>query len=182
MPGPVFLDGDRVTLRPATEADTSFLLREWNNPAVRASRSDLYPRDRGDLEAYLGGRFGRESRSLALLICHNGDAVGLAILSREQPNDVSFRRGELAFWVAREEWDNGYATAGSRLLLSHAFGRLGLHKVTAAAFESNGGSLRVLEKLGFTEEGRHREEALNGGEWEDFVRFGLLEDEWFGRE
>lgn len=178
MPGPVFLDGEQVTLRVAADEDVPFLLDEWNSPAVRATRSDLYPRGREEVRRYLGGRLGREDRSLALLACVDGEPVGLVLLIREAPNDVEFRQGELAFWIAREHWGNGYATAAARLLLGHAFGRLGLHRVRASTYDDNEASRRVLEKLGFEEEGVDREAALVEGEWVDQVRYGLVEATW----
>lgn len=177
MPGPVFVAGESVTLRPATEEDLPFLAEEWNSPAIRATRGDLYPRDEA-VRRYLGGRLGREDRSLALLVCADAEPVGLVLLIRERPNDVELRQGELAYWTARDAQGEGYATAGSRLLLGHAFDRLGLHKVRARAFAGNDPSRRVLEKLGFREEGVLREEAFVEGAWVDQVYHGLTEPEW----
>ena len=181
MPGPVFLEGDAITLRPATEEDLPFLSAEWNSPAICATRTDLYPRGDEELRRYLGGRLGREDRSLALLVCVDEEPVGLALLIRERPSDVELRQGELAYWTARDAQEEGYATAGSRSLVRHAFDRLGLHKVRARTFADNDPSRRVLEKLGFREEGVLREEAFVDGEWVDQVYYGLTESEWPAR-
>ena len=181
MPGPVFLEGESVTLRPGTEEDLPFLAVEWNSPAIRATRTDLYPRGEEALRRYLGGRLGREDRSLALLVCVDEEPVGLALLIRERPNDVELRQGELAFWTARDARGQGYATAGSGLLLGHAFDRLGLHKVRARRFAGNDPSKRVLEELGFGEEGVLRDEAFVEGEWVDQVYYGLTDAEWRAR-
>lgn len=67
---------------------------------------------------------------------------------------------------------------GRPLLLDHAFGRLGIHRVRATAYETNPASRRVLEKLEFTEERRAREAAYSDGAWVDKVWFGLLAGEW----
>lgn len=181
MPGPVFLEGESVTLRPASEEDLPFLAAEWNSPAIRATRTDLYPRGDEDLRRFLGGRLGREDRTLALLVCVDAEPVGLALLIRERPNDAELRQGELAYWTARDAQGAGYATAGSGLLLDHAFDRLGLHKVRARTFAGNDPSRRVLEKLGFSEEGVLREEAFVDGEWVDQVYYGLTDPEWRAR-
>lgn len=178
MPGPVFLKGDQVTLHPAAEDDVPFLLDEWNNPAVRETRSDLYPKGPDDVTRYLGGTAGPDDASVVLLVCVDGEPVGLVLLVRMRPTDTEFRQGELAYWVARDAWGNGYATAASRLLLDHAFGRLGLHRVRAKAFDTNPASHRVLEKLGFSEEGRERDAAYADDQWVDVLRYGLLESEW----
>lgn len=178
MPGPIFLDGGRVTLCPAIEDDLSFLLEHWNNPAVRAMRTDARPTGPEDARRYLGGTLGRNDDSVGLLACTKGDPVGYVMLVRERPNDDTFGRVELAYWVAPEYWGEGYATEAAGLLLDHGFSGLRLHKVTAKAFEFNDRSRRVLEKLGFAKEGVFREEAFVDGGWHDFYRYGLLEDEW----
>jgi len=121
---------------------------------------------------------GRNDDTLGLLVCRDETPVGFAYLIRERPNDPVYRSGELAYWITPDEWGNGYATAASRLLLEHAFDALGLHRIEASAFSSNDASRRVLEKLGFTEEGVARRKALVDGEWTDVVRYGLLEAEW----
>jgi RimJ/RimL family protein N-acetyltransferase len=47
----------------------------------------------------------------------------------------------------------------------------------ATVYAQNDGSRRVLEKVGFTEEGLLRQEGFVGGEHVDVVRCGLLAEE-----
>ena len=178
MPGPVFIDGDDVTLRTATEEEVPFLRKHNDDPRVRASRSVHEPADPDALRRRLGGTMGRDGNSLALLVCDVAEPVGLVYLIREKPNDVAFRHGELAYWITPAEWGNGYATAGAELLVGHAFDELGLHRVSASAFADNDASRRVLEKVGFEREGVARKEAFVDGEWQDVVNYGLLDEEW----
>lgn len=178
MPGPVFLENDAVTLRPADEEDVPFLRKNEQDPRVRASRSVHTPVDADWARRRLGGTLGRNDDTLGLLVCVDGAPVGFVYLLREQPNSQLFRLGELAYWITPSEWGNGYATSAGELLLSHAFDELGLHRVEASALASNDASRRVLEKLGFTEEGTARSESFVDGEWVDKTRYGLLEAEW----
>ena len=62
--------------------------------------------------------------------------------------------------------------------MGYAFDQRRLNKVIANAFDFNAGSRRVLEKVGFTEEGLHREEAFVDGAFVDIYRYGLLAREW----
>ena len=181
MPGPVFLDGDRVTLRPAEREDAAFLRRNLNDPRVRAGRTDVSPTGADDVDSYLGGTMGRHDESIGLLVCVDEEPVGYVLVNRERMGDTEYDRGELAYWVAPDEQGQGYATEASRVLLAHCFDRLGLHKVVARAFASNEGSQRVIEKLGFTREGTFRNEVFLDGEWEDYYRYGLLAAEWDDR-
>lgn len=178
MPGPVFLSGDRLTLRPAEQEDTEFLLRHNNDPRVRATRTAPKPTSRDDVGMFLGGTMGRIDNSISLLVCVDGEPVGQVLLVREKMGDEVYDRGELAFWIAPDQQGNGYATEASTLLVEYAFERLGLHKLTARAFEENVPSQRVIEKLGFTQEGTLRDEVYIDGEWQDYYRYGLLEREW----
>jgi len=178
MPGPIFIDGDHVTLRSATEEDVPFLRKRHDDPRVRATRSVHEPADGDAIRRRLGGTMGRNGDSLALLICDVAEPVGLAYLIREKPNDVTYRHAELAYWITPAEWGNGYATAGARLLVGHAFDELGLHRVSATAFADNDASRRVLEKVGFEKEGVARRQAFVDGEWQDVVNYGLLAEEW----
>ena len=178
MPGPVFLDGDGVTLRTATEADVPFLRENHDDPRVRATRSVHEPADDDWARRRLGGTMGRDGDSLALLVCDGDDPVGLVYLVREDPNAHTRRLGELAYWIAPDEWGNGYATAAADRLVAHAYDDLGLHRVTASAFADNAASRRVLESVGFEEEGVARKAAFVDGDWLDVVRYGLLVEEW----
>lgn len=182
MPGPVFLESDDVSLHPAETEDVPFLRRNVQDPRVRASRSVHTPVDAEWAQRRVGGTMGRNGDTPGLLVCVDGEPVGFVYLLREQPNAQVYRFGELAYWITPDEWGNGYATAASELLVEYAFTELGLHRLEASAFASNDASRRVLEKLGFTEEGAARKAARVDGEWVDKVQFGLLESEWEGRD
>jgi [ribosomal protein S5]-alanine N-acetyltransferase len=58
------------------------------------------------------------------------------------------------------------------------FERLGMHRIWATHHPENVASRRVLDKLGFREEGRRRDDRMIGGQWSDSVVCSLLEDEW----
>lgn len=180
MPGPAFLEGGTVALRPAEEEDIQFLRENASNPEIRASRSHHTPVDGDWARERLGGTLGRSGDTLGLLVCVEKRPVGFVYLLREEPNAQVFKLGELAYWIAPDEWGNGYATAAGGLLVGHGFDELGLHRIKASVFDSNDASKRVLEKLGFTREGVARKEAFVDGSWTDKIQYGLLSDEWTG--
>jgi RimJ/RimL family protein N-acetyltransferase len=79
-------------------------------------------------------------------ICHAGRLVGLAMLSLD-PDAPG--RAELGYWIARPHRRRGYATHGTKVLLSDAFGRMNLVVLSARCPADNPASARVVEKLGF---------------------------------
>jgi RimJ/RimL family protein N-acetyltransferase len=81
--------------------------------------------------------------------------VGLSI-------DAADRSGELGYWVVPEARRRGVATRGSRLLLAHAFDRLGVGAVRLQAAEANAGSNAVALALGFRPVGVLRSSMIAG--------------------
>jgi RimJ/RimL family protein N-acetyltransferase len=55
---------------------------------------------------------------------------------------------EVAWLVARERWQEGFATEGSRAALGHAFAVLGERRAVSLIVPENTASIRVAEKLG----------------------------------
>lgn len=60
---------------------------------------------------------------------------------------------ELGYWLGRVHWGRGHATEAAERVLRYGFEQLDLRFVLAGPFEHNTGSVRVLEKLGFTTTG-----------------------------
>jgi RimJ/RimL family protein N-acetyltransferase len=72
----------------------------------------------------------------------------------------------------------GYGTDAARTILSHGFRELGLHRVEGETAEFNAAARRVMEKLGFREEGCRRQALYRAGRYWDSVMYGLLREEF----
>jgi len=77
----------------------------------------------------------------------------------------------------KEQWGRGFGTEAVRLLCRHAFDDLNLHKVCLACYATNERGIRSYARIGFTVEGRRREQVFIEGRWVDDVLMGLLRDE-----
>lgn len=66
--------------------------------------------------------------------------------------------------LGEAHWGRGIATAAVRAVTAHAFREHGLRRLFAVPFAWNGASARVLEKAGYTLEGRMRQSAFKDGE------------------
>ena len=62
-------------------------------------------------------------------------------------------RGGLGYAIARPHWGKGYATEIGQALIAHVWSRYDWPDLTAVVLEDNPASMRVLEKLGFSETG-----------------------------
>jgi [ribosomal protein S5]-alanine N-acetyltransferase len=67
---------------------------------------------------------------------------------------------------------------GLGLVLRHAFGTLGLHRVEANVQPDNARSIALVEGLGFRREGYSPRYLKIGNRWRDHVRFAMLADEF----
>jgi ribosomal-protein-alanine N-acetyltransferase len=74
----------------------------------------------------------------------------------------------------------GYMSEALRAVLQYAFEEVGLHRVEANIIPRNVASRRVLERLGFVQEGAARRYLKINGEWEDHLRFAMLREEFIG--
>ena len=72
----------------------------------------------------------------------------------------------------------GLGREAVRLLLAHAFGPLGLHRVSLRVVAYNTRAIRCYSACGFVVEGREREAALVGGERHDDIMMGVLAREF----
>lgn len=166
MPGAVYLDGPRLSLRTVTAEDTDFLTRYWNRPAFRHWFAKRDPIDRDSVAAIRDG-----DDSVAFLPCLDGDPVGfLWLFSVDDVNG----RAEMGYWIRPERQGEGYATETARLGRRYAFDERGLHKLQARVLAGNDASRRVLEKVGFEQRAHLRDHYYVDGAYVDAYLFGLL--------
>lgn len=172
MPGHVFLKGERLSLRTVTPDDYEYVARHMTEPEMRHEGFEdiRTPYTTDDVAAFV-----KEAEDFHMfLACQEESPVGSSFLVDV---DLEGRNAELGYWIEPDEQGNGYATEAADLCLTHAFDQLGLHKVWARTVEDNEGSKRVLEKLGFQQEGVSRDHVFTFGDYADVYRFGLLETE-----
>lgn len=108
-----------------------------------------------------------------LIVLEAGDPIGFV-----QFSPVS--QGGIADWgfYTRPDAPKGSGKKLGQAALVHAFTTLGLNKVCGQAIESNLASIAFHQKLGFTKEGRLREQQRIGKNYHTLFCFGLLAQDW----
>ncbi|MFB6354769.1 MAG: GNAT family N-acetyltransferase [Halobacteriales archaeon] len=174
MPGPVFMSGEQVSLHTVEEADLDAFVRARSDPEVRIPLGVDTPGNRDTLETYheetISGGDGYWFVAVA-----DDELVGAAMFPTV---DASAGRGECSSWVLPEHRGEGYRREALALLLEYGFDELRLHRVRWDGLATDEDSRELHESLGFTEEGRFRDAAFQGGEHVDVLRYGLLAAEW----
>lgn len=67
-------------------------------------------------------------------------------------------------------------------VIQYGFEEFNFHRISALVAPNNEGSNRLVQKLGFTEEGLMRDYAYSHGRFMDLTMYRLLKQEWIGRE
>lgn len=173
MPGPLFTAGENVELRPIEEEDVPFLQRLMNDPQVREGLGAYEPLNEAEEQEWFESI--TEDDDVHLLVCTDSEPVGTIGLHMKH---AAWGNAEVGYSVVPSAWGNGYATDALREVCRWGFDERRLNKVTARAYETNPASNRVLEKVGFEQEGTFRQEAYVDGEFVDLHRYGLLAEEF----
>ncbi|MGH3682937.1 MAG: GNAT family N-acetyltransferase [Natronosporangium sp.] len=94
--------------------------------------------------------------------------IGLGSITRR-----AFGSGFVGYWVDSAVAGRGIMPTALALLVDHAFGPGGLHRVEVNVRPENRPSRRVVDKLGFREEAYHPRYMFIDGAWRDHVGYAL---------
>lgn len=83
----------------------------------------------------------------------------------------------LGYWVDQDRAGQGIAPTAVAMATDHCFRTLGLHRMEINIRPENGPSLRVVEKLGFRDEGYRPRYLHINGRWADHRSFALTSEE-----
>ena len=89
----------------------------------------------------------------------------------------ALRSGHLGYWVDSAVAGRGVASLAVALVCDHAFGPVGLHRLQADIRPENGPSRRLVERLGFRQEGLFRSYLDIDGAWRDHLAYALLAED-----
>lgn len=173
MNGPFALDFGLGVVRPWRLADRESLLRHADNPRVARFLSSRFPNPYREADAdvwfeFLGAQDDPEGWAIEV----DGEAVGGTGIRR---GDGEFAHsGELGYWLGETYWRRGIVSAAVNVVVPFAMQRWRLSRLTAYAATDNPGSIRVLEKAGFTREGLMHARAIRDGRPQDHIVFGLV--------
>jgi [ribosomal protein S5]-alanine N-acetyltransferase len=98
-------------------------------------------------------------------------AIGMVFL---QSFSKQHQKAEVAFNLAKAQWNQGLATEAVGAVLHFAFHQLDLNRVEALCMPENLSSRRVLEKVGMTFEGRMRKALHRYDGFHDMDLFAVI--------
>lgn len=143
----------RLTLRPLQAGDAPWIAREISDPEVqRWLTSPPHPYRLADARTFLAGFSGRD---WCCAIEFEDAPRGVISIARAC-EFVATRPAEpeLGYWLARDAWGQGLMTEAASALVARYFATAGAAEIHSGWIEGNGGSQRVLDKLGARRTGR----------------------------
>jgi [ribosomal protein S5]-alanine N-acetyltransferase len=165
---------DEITFRRWMRGDIGALVRYANNRNVWITLRDRipYPYTEADAEAWIAfnDQQGEPVHNFAIDL--KGEAIGA--IGFEPMSDVHRLTAEIGYWIGEPFWGRGIATAALERATAHGFATLGLERIQAMVFGGNLASARVLEKAGYTFEGRLRRSIIKDGKMLDSYMYARL--------
>jgi ribosomal-protein-alanine N-acetyltransferase len=168
------LRSERLLLRPYAFHDAPAVQSLAGDRRVAAPTAAIpHPYPDGAAAAWISTHrdlfaSGKEA-TFAVTLAAGGELVGTVSLL-----DTSARhaRAEVGYWVGLKYWGCGYCTEALGTLVRFAEEHFGLTRLVGRCIASNSASVRVLEKSGFSFEGRQAKHILHEGRHEDMLLFG----------
>ncbi|MDO8561473.1 MAG: GNAT family protein [bacterium] len=174
-----FLVGERIYLRAIEERDLNATYREWFNDeeVCRYSAHHCFPRYDQEMREYYE-KVIKSKENIVLAICDKETDAHIGNIALENIRMIS-QVAEIAIIIGEKQaWGKGIGTEAVRLMLRHGFTELNLHRIWMGTLPDNIGMQKIAIALGFTDEGRAREEEFKGGKFHDVIRYGLLSHEF----
>ena len=117
----------------------------------------------------------RRRFQLVITRLHDGRLIGNCGLRRKPDNDWE---ADIGYELSPDYWGQGFATEAAGAMVEFGLRDLGLHRISSWCIAGNTASARALERLGFRQEGRLRQNEYFKGRWWDTLLYALLADEW----
>lgn len=179
------LHGLLVDLVPSTPDWDDKMAEFWNNESrMWATMGDCEPVSRAEIARIQEHRRGGRERGYTgvhfCLRARDGKTIGHIGLNWV---NLWSRTASMGAWIGdRDYWSGGHGSDALLLLTEYAFNWLDLRRVDLGTMSINERAQRNVEKCGFTLEARRRRMALFNGQWVDEMSYGMLREEWPGRE
>lgn len=101
-------------------------------------------------------------------------AIGsITVVSKDLNNRVC----EIGYNIGEEWWGRGYGTEAIKNVIKYLFSLNEFDVITAACFDNNIASIRVLEKNNFTKEGLLRNRVIINNQKKSLLQFSIIKEE-----
>lgn len=174
-----FLIGEKIYLRPLEPEDSKIFLPWVNDPEVINTMQMYTPKNLPIEQEFIAGLY-KSDRDIVLgiVIKANDKLIGSTGLHR-----IDWKNRHALFGILigdKTEWDKGYGTEATKLMLKYGFEALNLNRIQLLVHEFNQRGIKAYERAGFKKEGVLRQAHFHQGRYYDTIVMGILREEWEG--
>lgn len=164
----------QYTIREWAPSDEAALVKYADDRRVWINLDDIFPHPYtvSDARSWIATAGVKPVTNFA--IATDGEAIGG--IGLKMLKDIHRRTAEVGYWLGQPFWGRGIATAALGRIVEFAFGEFDLVRLQALVFEYNSRSARVLEKNGFSLEGRLVNGVTKDGRTVDALLYALTRD------
>ncbi len=172
------LKSERLKLKEITWNDIANIHNLHSIPEVEEYNTIGIPKNLGTTKELLRPAINdqkndqRKTYVWNLLLKDSDTFIGIAGMSVS--ND-RFNYGEIYYKLHPDYWGKGFATEAAKTIILFGFKHLKLHRIEAGVATENTRSIKVLERIGMTQEGIRRKILPIRGEWIDNFHFAIVE-------
>lgn len=179
---PAVLRDGEVTLRPLRMRDASAWMESRRRNIEWLRQWEATPPTGPSMFGVSAAVFTSMTRRLRA-DARGGKALPFVVLVGDefagQLNVAGIVRGSMdsahiGYWIDQRVAGRGVMPTAVALVVDHCFGPVGLHRIEVNIRPENVASRRVVEKLGFREEGIRERYLHIAGEWRDHLTFALV--------
>lgn len=157
------LQYEKIILRPLNDNDSAELARLANNKKVWDNLRDFMPFPYSIEDAVFFINMVKEEKpAMTFAIEFDGHLSGVIGLVAQK--DVYRKTAEIGYWIGEPYWNKGIATAAVKLITEYGLDQLDYVRIHTGVFEYNIGSMKVLEKNGYKNDGIFEKAILKNGQ------------------
>jgi RimJ/RimL family protein N-acetyltransferase len=169
------IETERLILRALAISDASAVHAYARHKEVAATTATIpHPYSLEEATAWIGRVIEHVKKgdafNFGIALRASDEIIGSIDLRVEGSNKAA----DLGYAIGPAHWNKGYVTEATRAVIAYGFDELGLNRIHAHHFATNGASGRVMEKVGMRCEGTMRERFCKWGEFVDTVHWAIL--------
>jgi RimJ/RimL family protein N-acetyltransferase len=151
---------------------------EYRSNDIIQKYQSFKPKDKAEIVKFIKINtkvFNKEDTWYQLGIFENGRLIGDIGIHFIGPDN---KQCEIGYTISQNEQRKGYGKEAVIGLINYLFCQMGKHRIIASLDPNNEASRRLLESIGFRNEGLFIKSVYDGSKWEDDLVYALLEEEW----
>ena len=171
----------RLLLRSVTEGDAEDIFEYSKNPAVGLNAGWKPHETIEDTRELMRLIFIGQPVSFGIVLPENGKMIGTLGLINDPKREFDGAR-MLGYSLSEDYKGRGYMTEAVAAVIDYSFHQDGIELISAYCYPHNKASQRVIEKNGFSYEGRlAKAELLFNGQLLDNLLYSLTREAYFSR-